>query len=90
MKLYIEFSWSLAQKIGKKFLWLDTQEDVEIENLFLNLLSSVFGRDLGETLFKLFLDGALLVVVNGTLVTDPSTKLEDGDRVYIQPMAFGG
>ncbi|MDW8085985.1 MAG: hypothetical protein RMI45_07100 [Ignisphaera sp.] len=90
MKIYIEFSWSLAQKFGKRFLWLDVHSDTQVKDLFLHLLSTAMGRDLGETLFKLFLDGALLVAVNGILITDPSMKLKDGDRVYMQPMAFGG
>ncbi len=90
VRIYIEFSWSLAQKTGRKFIWLDIDRDSKIEDLFLKILPSVIGREIGESLFKLFLNGEILVIVNGILVVDPLTKLSDGDKIYIQPMAFGG
>jgi len=90
VRIYIEFSWFLAQKTGRKFVWLDIDGDSKIEDLFLKILPPVIGKEFGETLFKLFLNGGILVIVNGVLVVDPSTKLKDGDRIYIQPLAFGG
>jgi molybdopterin converting factor small subunit len=93
MKILIEFLGALAEKLGKKYLWIELEEkDIEIQDLFQKILPKILGKDLGETLYNLYLRREVIVVVNGVTVLDSSTKLNNGDKILIfaQTLASGG
>lgn len=90
MRILIEFAWVLAEKIGKRYLWVEVDDELKLEDLFLKILSSTLGKDVGETLHRLLIDREVFVVINGVLVVDPAARLRDGDKVFIQPVASGG
>jgi molybdopterin converting factor small subunit len=93
MKILIEFLGALAEKLGKKYLWVELEEkDIEIQDLFQKILSKTLGKDLGEMLYNLYLRREVIVVVNGVTVLDSSTKLNNGDKILIfaQTLASGG
>jgi molybdopterin converting factor small subunit len=93
MKILIEFLGALAEKLGKKYLWIELEEkDIEIQDLFQKILPKILGKDLGEILYNLYLRREVIVVVNGVTVLDSSTKLNNGDKILIfaQTLASGG
>jgi molybdopterin converting factor small subunit len=93
MKILIEFLGALAEKLGKKYLWVELEEkDIEIQDLFQKILPKILGKDLGEILYNLYLRREVIVVVNGVTVLDSSTKLNNGDKILIfaQTLASGG
>jgi molybdopterin converting factor small subunit len=93
MKILIEFLGALAEKLGKKYLWIELEEkDIEIQDLFQKILPKTLGKDLGEMLYNLYLRREVIVVVNGVTVLDSSTKLNNGDKILIfaQTLASGG
>ncbi|MCC6016877.1 MAG: hypothetical protein LM582_07535 [Desulfurococcaceae archaeon] len=93
MKILIEFLGALAEKLGKKYLWVELEEkDIEIQDLFQKILPKILGKDLGEILYNLYLRREVIVVVNGVTVLDFSTKLNNGDKILIfaQTLASGG
>jgi molybdopterin converting factor small subunit len=93
MKILIEFLGALAEKLGKKYLWVELEEkDIEIQDLFQKILPKILGKDLGEMLYNLYLRREVIVVVNGVTVLDSSTKLNNGDKILIfaQTLASGG
>jgi molybdopterin converting factor small subunit len=93
MKILIEFLGALAEKLGKKYLWVELEEkDIEIQDLFQKILPKTLGKDLGEMLYNLYLRREVIVVVNGVTVLDSSTKLNNGDKILIfaQTLASGG
>jgi molybdopterin converting factor small subunit len=93
MKILIEFLGALAEKLGKKYLWIELEEkDIEIQDLFQKILPKILGKDLGEMLYNLYLRREVIVVVNGVTVLDSSTKLNNGDKILIfaQTLASGG
>uniref|UniRef100_A0A7C2ZVH4 MoaD/ThiS family protein n=1 Tax=Ignisphaera aggregans TaxID=334771 RepID=A0A7C2ZVH4_9CREN len=91
MRILVEFAWAVAEKVGKKYMWVSLDgEELRIEDLFLKVLAKEAGKEIGEVLYKLFIDREILVIVNGVIAVDPGTKLKDGDKVLIQPVASGG
>jgi len=90
MKMLVEFSWNLVEKFKCRYIWLEISRDIEIKEFFLKYIGEILGQEIGESLYKLFLDGEIMVIVNGLLVKDPSKKLRSGDRILIQPIASGG
>lgn len=92
MRIFIEFAWSIAEKIGRKYMWINVERgsDVEVQDIFLEILPQFIGRELGETLYNLYLNREIIVIINGVIVLDPLMKLNDGDKILIQPLASGG
>jgi len=93
MKIFIEFMWTVAEKIGRKYIWIDLEEkDVKVQDIFQKTLPKIVGKEIGEMLYNMYLNEEVIVVVNGVVAKDPTIKLNDGDRILIlvQPLASGG
>ena len=90
MRIHVEFVGMVAEKAKRKCVWLETEVNTTVETLFFKVFPSFLGKEVAETLFKSFLNREIFVVVNGTLTTEFTTMLNDGDKVYFFPMASGG
>jgi molybdopterin converting factor small subunit len=91
MKVLVEFAWTLSEKVGRKYVWLDVKaEELNLQELFSRILPSILGEDLGKALNELFLNKEVFVVVNGVIAKDLAVKVKDGDKVFLQPVASGG
>lgn len=92
MRLYIEFVGIVAEKIGRKYLWLilDDVDTISVYELFMHKLSSIIGKETIDMIFNAYKNNEVLIVVNGVLVPDLNINIKDGDKLYIFPMAFGG
>jgi len=91
MRVLVEFAWSLAEKVGKKYIWLDVKgEELDLQDIFSKILPSILGEDLGKALHDLLLNRGAFVVVNGIMAKDLKVKVKDGDKILLQPIASGG
>ncbi|MEM1526400.1 MAG: hypothetical protein QW775_04180 [Ignisphaera sp.] len=90
MRVFIEFAWSVAEKVGRKYLWLNLDyEELSLDDVFKKILPSILGESLGVVIYRLIQERELLVIVNG-VIGDLTIKLKDGDKILIQPLASGG
>lgn len=90
MRVFVEFAWFVAEKVGRKYLWLNLDyEEISLDDVFKKLLPSIVGENLGTALYRLVQERELLVIVNG-VIADLTIKLKDGDKILIQPLASGG
>ncbi|MEM0027439.1 MAG: hypothetical protein QXT53_05675 [Ignisphaera sp.] len=92
MRILIEFGWFVAEKVGKRYMWLeiDNITEIRLEDLFQKILPSSIGEELSKVLYQLFLQRDIFVVINGVIEVSPNKLIKDGDKIIIQPMASGG
>ncbi|MEM1779343.1 MAG: hypothetical protein QXV81_09425 [Ignisphaera sp.] len=89
MRIYVEFVWSVAEKVGMRYLWLNLDyEELKLEDILKNT-PLYYRRRSGAIIYKLILERELLVIVND-VISDLTIKLKDGDKILIQPLASGG
>lgn len=90
MKVYIEFiSWA-SQKAGRSWIWLEVLDGTKLRELIEYVLPKVLGHEIAEAFIESIKNGAINVLINGHTVHDFEYVLNDGDRVYILPLAMGG
>lgn len=90
MKVLVEFIGYLARKIGRGWLWVEIYEGDDLRDLFLKRLSSQLGVDLAGSLLDAFIKGGVRIAVNGRIAWSLDSKLSDGDRIILFPLAAGG
>lgn len=92
MRIYIEFTSPVVEKIGRRYLWIEIdRERIQLKDLLLEIIPSIIGRDIGVILYELFSKKEIVIAVNGVLVSELLIELKDGDKIYVfQPLAPGG
>ncbi|MEM0004130.1 MAG: MoaD/ThiS family protein [Desulfurococcaceae archaeon] len=90
MKIYIEFlSWA-SLKAGRSWMWLEVPGGIKVRDLLLKELPNALGQDVAKVIIDSILNGTLVVLVNGYAIPSLDYDLNDGDKIYLQPLAAGG
>ena len=90
MKVYIEFiSWA-SRKAGYSWIWLEVLDGTKLKDLIENVLPKVLSHEVAEAFIKSIKNGDINVLINGRTVYDFEYVLNDGDKVYLLPLAVGG
>ncbi len=90
MRVYVEFLGYAAEKVGRRWMWLEAETGCTLGDLFAKHLGSTIGAELANALTEAFTRRELAVAVNGRLVDRLEHVLEDGDRLLVFPIAAGG
>ncbi len=90
MKVYVEFLGYAAEKVGRRWIWLEVETGCTLGDLFTKHLGSIVGVELSRALAEAFARRELVVAVNGRTVDSLEHVLEDGDRLLVFPIAAGG
>ncbi len=89
MKVLIEFIGYAARKIGREWLWAELAEGGTLRDLISSLASTANASTV-EELKVAITRGELLIAVNGRMVSDLDSRLNDGDKILLFPIAAGG
>lgn len=90
VKIYVEFIGWASEKAKRPWLWLEVPGRPLLKELFANYLVGVLGEEVANGFLNAFEKGLLRILINGKPVDDLNYILNDGDKVYLLPMAAGG
>ena len=89
MKVLVEFIDYAVRKIGREWLWVELAEGETLHDV-LSRLASTLDAGTVESLKAALSRGELRIAVNGRIVDSLGSKLSNGDKILVFPIAAGG
>jgi len=89
VKVLVEFIGPVRELAGRSYLVLELSERVNLAEA-LEVLTRALGEERSKQLLELLSSRRVNILVNGLAVSDLNVKLNNMDKIYIFPVAFGG